>query len=70
MIVSVIFSPPPSHLFDSFVDRYIPGYVFFGDGVRKGTQDEEGQGQLPPWHNKGLVVTIDLERKLLGTSHF
>ncbi|KIJ15516.1 hypothetical protein PAXINDRAFT_168995 [Paxillus involutus ATCC 200175] len=54
----------------TFVDRYIPGYVFFGDGVRKGTQDEEGQGQLPPWHNKGLVVTIDLERKLLGTSHF
>ncbi|KAF9228422.1 P-loop containing nucleoside triphosphate hydrolase protein [Gyrodon lividus] len=53
-----------------FVDRYIPGYVFFGDGVRKGIQDEKGRGQLPPWHSKGLVVTIDFERKLLGTSHF
>ncbi|KAF9243149.1 hypothetical protein BU15DRAFT_86551 [Melanogaster broomeanus] len=54
----------------TFVDRYIPGYVFFGDGVRKRAQEEEGQGQLPPWHMKGLVVMLDLERNLLGTSHF
>ncbi|KAH0829167.1 P-loop containing nucleoside triphosphate hydrolase protein [Lanmaoa asiatica] len=27
----------------TFVDRYIPGYVFFGDGVRRGTVDEKGE---------------------------
>ena len=54
---------------DSFVDRYIPGYVFFGDGVRRGTVDEEG-GRLPPWHGQGLVVELDLERRLLSTSQF
>lgn len=51
------------------MDRYIPGYVFFGDGVRRGTADEEG-GELPPWHGRGLAVDLDLERALLGTSQF
>ncbi|KAH7883211.1 P-loop containing nucleoside triphosphate hydrolase protein [Phlebopus sp. FC_14] len=39
----------------TFVDRYIPGYVFFGDGVAEG-----------PWTGKnGLVVTIGSQRELL-----
>jgi len=53
----------------TFVDRYIPGYVFFADGVIRGTVDEEG-GELPPWHSQGLVVELDLERTLLSTHQF
>ncbi|KAG8221291.1 P-loop containing nucleoside triphosphate hydrolase protein [Butyriboletus roseoflavus] len=53
----------------TFVDRYIPGYVFFGDGVMRGTVDEEG-GRLPPWYGQGLVVELDLERNLLSTHQF
>lgn len=53
------------------MDRYIPGYVFFGDGMRRGTVDEAGGGgQLPPWHGQGLVVELDLERKVQSTSLF
>ena len=55
---------------DRFVDRYIPGYVFFGDGVREGTVDERGVQRLPPWCGQGLVLELDLERQLVSTSRF
>lgn len=56
----------------TFVDRYIPGYVFFGDGVTKGSS---GGGrtettQLPSWIGKGLTVTIGDDRELLHASNF
>ncbi|KAG9312122.1 hypothetical protein JVU11DRAFT_7410 [Chiua virens] len=55
----------------TFVDRYIPGYVFFGDGIRKGAVgDHEEKVELPPWQGHGLVVELDLERKLQSTSQF
>ncbi|KAF8141216.1 P-loop containing nucleoside triphosphate hydrolase protein [Boletus edulis] len=54
----------------TFVDRYIPGYAFFGDGVRKGALDEQGEWTAPPWHGQGLVLDLDLERQLAGTSRF
>ncbi|KAF8549050.1 P-loop containing nucleoside triphosphate hydrolase protein [Imleria badia] len=54
----------------TFVDRYIPGYVFFGDGVQEGTVDERGERTMPPWHRQGLVLELDVERKLIRTSRF
>ena len=52
-----------------FVDRYIPGYAFFADGVIRGMVLDEGR-ELPPWCGQGLVVELDLERMLLGTRQF
>ena len=35
---------------DSFVDRYIPGYHFFGDGIIAGGSDPtSGSALHPPW---------------------
>ena len=39
-----------------FVDRYIPGYVFFGD-VRR-------------WQGKGLRLSLDEERRQVGVETF
>jgi hypothetical protein len=52
--------------FLSFVDRYIPGYVFFGEGVTRGGT-VEGR---PAWERKGLCITIDQERQVVGTEKF
>lgn len=56
----------------TFVDRYIPGYVFFGDGVTKGFSGGEGveTERLPSWIGKGLSVTIGDDRELLHVSNF
>lgn len=56
----------------SFVDRYIPGYVFFGDGVTKGLSGGEGAEteRLPPWIGMGLSITIGDDRELLQISKF
>lgn len=56
----------------TFVDRYIPGYVFFGDGVTKGLSGGEGTEteRLPSWIGRGLSVTIGDDRELLQTSNF
>lgn len=48
-----------------FVDRYIPGYVFFGDGIICG-----GQDQSPPWLGNGLVIQIGEGRDILDVSSF
>jgi len=57
---------------NSFVDRYIPGYVFFGDGVTKGLSSDTAAEteQLPTWIGRGLSVTIGDDRELLQTSNF
>ncbi|KAI6007709.1 hypothetical protein F5J12DRAFT_905563 [Pisolithus orientalis] len=52
----------------AFVDRYIPGYVFFGDGVTNGLLDTGGKA--PRWIGSGLVVTIGQDRELIQTSKF
>ena len=50
-----------SHTFRGrFVDRYVPGYVFFGDGVRSN----------PSWRGRGLAVTVGENRQVLGVEHF
>ncbi|KAM5542979.1 hypothetical protein V8D89_003363 [Ganoderma adspersum] len=54
----------------AFVDRYIPGYVFFGDGVTEGYDETSGQRKVPPWIGHGLRVQIGEDREVLSTSIF
>ncbi|KAL6305244.1 P-loop containing nucleoside triphosphate hydrolase protein [Sparassis latifolia] len=55
---------------ESFVDRYIPGYVFFGDGVLNGIVDANGQHELPPWMGHGLKVQIGENREVVDVTQF
>ncbi|TCD60787.1 hypothetical protein EIP91_009516 [Steccherinum ochraceum] len=55
---------------EAFIDRYIPGYVFFGDGVTKGLLQEDGTRQQPPWAGNGLQIQIDEEREVVETHVF
>ena len=52
------------------MDRYIPGYVFFGDGVTEGYDETPGQRKVPPWIGHGLRVQIGEDREVLSTSKF
>lgn len=59
--------------FSSFVDRYIPGYVFFGDGVTKGDlgqDDETGPRAMPPWIGRGLIIQIGQDRQVVAVNSF
>ncbi|THH01326.1 hypothetical protein EW026_g1360 [Hermanssonia centrifuga] len=55
---------------EAFVDRYIPGYVFFGDGISEGGINENGQHQRPPWIGNGLSIQIGEDRKVLNVGNF
>jgi D-glycerate 3-kinase len=48
-----------------FVDRYIPGYVFFGDGPTVGFES-----QSPRWIGKSLQIRIDHSRVVVDTKSF
>ncbi|KAK0241457.1 P-loop containing nucleoside triphosphate hydrolase protein [Armillaria nabsnona] len=52
-----------------FVDRYIPGYVFFGEGVTEGFTDTDGTC-LPPWLGNGLRIIIDEKRQVTDVQPF
>jgi len=52
------------------VDRYIPGYVFFGDTVENGYVDERGQAVPPPWRGNALRILIGADREVVGTVIF
>lgn len=54
---------------EQFVDRYIPGYVFFGDGVKEGMMDSGGR-QPPPWAGRSLQIQIDENRDIIHQSQF
>ena len=54
----------------SFVDRYIPGYIFFGDTVENGYIDGHGQTVPPPWKGKALRILIGTEREVVGSVAF
>ncbi|KAJ7686470.1 hypothetical protein B0H17DRAFT_1013424 [Mycena rosella] len=49
----------------AFVDRYIPGYVFFGDGPTIGFESRQ-----PRWTGKSLRIVIDENREVVGTDIF
>lgn len=53
-----------------FIDRYIPGYVFFGDGITYGELGEDGIRHPPPWIGKGLCIQIDENRDVINVSKF
>ncbi|KAL1745054.1 P-loop containing nucleoside triphosphate hydrolase protein [Schizophyllum fasciatum] len=58
-----------------FVDRYIPGYVFFSDGVTEGAIGTfEGADtaltQPPSWKDRGLRLIIAPDRSVVGMEHF
>ncbi|KAI0333006.1 P-loop containing nucleoside triphosphate hydrolase protein [Cubamyces sp. BRFM 1775] len=55
---------------EKFVDRYIPGYVFFGDGVVSGYEDASGKRISPPWTGHGLQVQIGEHREVLHVGRF
>ncbi|KAF7321589.1 hypothetical protein MKEN_00679900 [Mycena kentingensis (nom. inval.)] len=44
-----------------FVDRYIPGYVFFGDGPEIGFN-----GVVPRWKGNFLRLSIDIDRHIVA----
>ncbi|KAK0212535.1 P-loop containing nucleoside triphosphate hydrolase protein [Desarmillaria ectypa] len=52
-----------------FVDRYIPGYVFFGQGVTEGFADADGPC-LPPWLGNGLRIIVDEKRQVTEVQQF
>ncbi|KAF9788036.1 P-loop containing nucleoside triphosphate hydrolase protein [Thelephora terrestris] len=54
----------------SFVDRYIPGYVFFGDTIENGYTDEHGQAIPPPWKGNALRIVIGAEREVVRSVIF
>jgi D-glycerate 3-kinase len=49
----------------TFVDRYIPGYVFFG-----GTKSMVPVTSNPPWDTRGLRITIGKERETCRIERF
>ncbi len=54
----------------SFVDRYIPGYVFFGNGVTDGYEETPGARKLPPWSGRALCIVIGEYRELIRAEAF
>ncbi|KDQ55219.1 hypothetical protein JAAARDRAFT_37747 [Jaapia argillacea MUCL 33604] len=55
----------------SFVDRYIPGYIFFSDGITEGAIDPSTNVRIPPrWKDKGLSITIGETRDLVSVGQF
>lgn len=56
---------------NSFIDRYIPGYIFFGDGVTEGWIDDcNGTRVQPPWIGKGLRIMLDVDREVVKVEQF
>ncbi|KAI9062382.1 P-loop containing nucleoside triphosphate hydrolase protein [Trametes sanguinea] len=55
---------------EKFVDRYIPGYVFFGDGVLAGYEQAPGERTLPPWSGHGLQIEIGRTREVVRVNKF
>lgn len=57
-----------------FVDRYIPGYVFFGDGVTRGYADPaQGSDTIhtrPRWADKSLRLYLDENREVTNLERF
>ena|ERR1700685_3613253 len=64
-------------LLNRFVDRYIPGYIFFSDGIVRGSSTSGSQTDTgdslrrpPKWIGKSLRITIGEERQYVGEEVF
>ncbi|KAF8161277.1 P-loop containing nucleoside triphosphate hydrolase protein [Crassisporium funariophilum] len=53
----------------SFVDRYIPGYIFFGDILSPATGDKDAD-EAPKRTRKGLTLFLDETRAVIRTALF
>jgi len=53
-----------------FIDRYIPGYIFFSGGIEEGYIKQDGSRVLPSWKGSGLKVSIDENRQLIAVDRF
>jgi D-glycerate 3-kinase len=58
-----------------FIDRYIPGYIFFSEGVLWDYNPSEGRERddtsaVPPWIGHGLRIILSLEREVEEVQHF
>jgi D-glycerate 3-kinase len=59
-----------------FIDRYLPGYIFFSDGVLRGYAPAEAGAPpdetsvIPPWIGNGLCIVLNLEREVEEVQHF
>lgn len=59
-----------------FIDRYIPGYIFFSGGIHSGyvsdpeTNLDNEKTQNPKWLGRSLQMTINEEREVVGVEEF
>lgn len=54
-----------------FVDRYIPGYVFFSDGVVRGSLSAVDSDRKPPsWIGKSLRLMLGAQREVVNVEKF
>ncbi|KAG8989635.1 hypothetical protein FRB90_002149 [Tulasnella sp. 427] len=55
----------------AFIDRYIPSYLYFADGLENGFNTDPGvepvSEKYPPWRGHHLRVTIDENRDITKT---
>lgn len=59
----MVFNIDITHHFSRFVDRYIPGYVFFGD-------IPASSSPKPLQRGAGLRLLVDETRRLVGLENF
>ena len=62
----MLFSLP----FGRFVDRYIPGYVFFGDGPTGGFTDNSVKQTWCRWLGNSLRIVISETREVIEVQAF
>jgi hypothetical protein len=68
------------HLLYRFIDRYIPGYIFFASGIEGSYQYRSQDGEdnstksdsnwVPPWSGNGLRLILDWDRELQSVEVF
>jgi D-glycerate 3-kinase len=59
----------PDRTISRFIDRYLPGYIFFGGGPISGSGDQR-HDKMPPWLGNGLKIIVDQNREPVGEEAF
>ncbi|KAG8758297.1 hypothetical protein FRC14_000355 [Serendipita sp. 396] len=54
----------------TFIDRYLPCYIFFGDGVKLGYISDDDPAGRPPWATRSLQINVDDDRVPVSTERF